>query len=126
MGKPRKLYLLPVPISDSATASGIPQTNIDIIRDLEYFIAEDAKTARRNLKKMGYPDLSKAVIVLLNEHSKPGEISSIFNDFPDGCEVVLLSDAGCPGIADTGADVVALAHRGSIEVVLLAGRSFFL
>jgi 16S rRNA (cytidine1402-2'-O)-methyltransferase len=123
MGKPRKLYLLPVPISDSATVSGIPQTNIDTMAQLEYFIAEDARTARRNLKKMGYPDLSKAVIVLLNEHSKPGEISSIFSDFPDGCNVGLMSDAGCPGIADPGGEVVALAHRSGIEVEPLTGPS---
>ena len=123
MSKPGKLYLLPVPISEQAAPGYLPEMNFQIIRQLKSFIAEDAKTARRFLKWFGYPTIEEANILLLNEHSRSVDISELLKPLIDGENVGLMSDAGCPGIADPGADLVKLAHQKKIEVIPLVGPS---
>jgi 16S rRNA (cytidine1402-2'-O)-methyltransferase len=117
-----KLYLLPVPISEEVS-NFIPHYNFDVIGRLNNFIAEDAKTARRCLKWFGYPKIENAQIVLLNEHTTNNSIPELLNPLLNGTDVGLMSDAGCPGIADPGADVVSLAHKYNIEIVPLVGPS---
>jgi 16S rRNA (cytidine1402-2'-O)-methyltransferase len=123
MGAPGKLYLLPVPIAEGKIEQNIPSYNFEVIRGLKFFIAEDAKTARRCLKQFGYTAMENAEIVLLNEHSKAGDIHSLIKPLLDGYDTGLMSDAGCPGIADPGADVVRLAHQKNIQVVPMVGPS---
>ncbi|MBL7932431.1 MAG: SAM-dependent methyltransferase [Bacteroidia bacterium] len=118
-----KLYLIPVPIAGEQGLRDIPSHNISVINGLSKFIAEDARNARRFLKQCEYPDISKAEILLLNEHSKEADISALLKDLLDGHSVGLMSDAGCPGIADPGADVVYRAHQKHIEVIPLTGPS---
>ncbi|MDI1354192.1 MAG: SAM-dependent methyltransferase [bacterium] len=118
-----KLYLFPVSIGTEDLLRQLPAYNLELIRTLNKFIAEDAKTARRFLKSCGYPQLDKAEILLLNEHTKSGELSDLMSDLLEGQNVGLMSDAGCPGIADPGAEVVRLAHQKGIEVVPLVGPS---
>lgn len=118
-----KLYLLPVPLSDNTENNYIPEYNISLIRQLKYFIAEDAKTARRFLKWFGYAPIENAEILILNEHTKNNEISALLQKLLEGCDVGLMSDAGCPGIADPGAAVVKQAHQKGIRVIPLAGPS---
>lgn len=117
------LYLFPVTLGETEVSLVIPAYNIELIKTIHVFIAEDAKNARRFLKQCGYPDLSKAEILLLNEHTKGSELPSLINDLFQGKNIGLLSDAGCPGIADPGADVVKHAHRKGIKVVPLVGPS---
>jgi 16S rRNA (cytidine1402-2'-O)-methyltransferase len=112
-----------VPISDGAGEDYIPAYNSDIIRSLKIFIAEDAKIARKNLKTFGYPVIANAEIYLLNEHTRKSEIPALLENLVAGENVGLMSDAGCPGIADPGAEIVALAHQKGIRVVPLAGPS---
>jgi 16S rRNA (cytidine1402-2'-O)-methyltransferase len=123
VNRPGKLYLLPVPISEESGASHIPDYNSTIVKTLTKFIAEDAKTARRFLKVFGYPKIENAEIVLLNEHTKSDEIGGLISNLLQGENVGLMSDAGCPGIADPGAEVVKLAHQKGIEVIPLVGPS---
>jgi 16S rRNA (cytidine1402-2'-O)-methyltransferase len=118
-----KLYLLPVPISDEAVNNFIPEYNLTIVKSLTNFIAEDAKTARKFLKWFGYPKIEAAEIILLNEHTKTNNVLELIQPLLDGKNVGLMSDAGCPGIADPGADVVKLAHQKNIEVIPLVGPS---
>ncbi|WP_317896688.1 SAM-dependent methyltransferase [Aurantibacillus circumpalustris] len=118
-----KLYLLPVPIVEENGHRFIPDYNSGIINTLTKFICEDAKTARRFLKGFGYTTIQNAEIFLLNEHTKTGELSSLLNPLLNGENIGLMSDAGCPGIADPGAEVVKLAHQKNIEVVPLVGPS---
>jgi 16S rRNA (cytidine1402-2'-O)-methyltransferase len=118
-----RLYLLPVPISDADPLQHIPVHNLEVVRRLTRFVAEDAKTARRSLKIFGYPDIAKAEIFLLNEHTKTSELPSLMKDLEAGMDVGLMSDAGCPGIADPGAAVVRMAHEKGIQVLPLAGPS---
>lgn len=123
MVKTGKLYLIPVPIGDENPLAMLPQANIDIARSLTYFIAEDEKTARRNLKLFGYPALPQAIIAVLNEHTLAENVSTLLAPLLAGNDVGLMSDAGCPGIADPGAEVVRLAHAKNIDVLPLVGPS---
>ncbi len=118
-----KLYLLPVPITEEGGHRHIPAYNSEIIQKLNLFIAEDAKTARRFLKGFAYPNLQDAEILLLNEHTKNNDIASLITPLLQGRDLGLMSDAGCPGIADPGAEVVLLAHKKGIEVIPLVGPS---
>lgn len=118
-----KLYLIPVPITESEGISNLPAYTITIVNTLTKFIAEDARNARRFLKLCAYPDISKADIQLLNEHSREGELPALVKDLLEGYSVGLMSDAGCPGIADPGADVIRIAHQKHIEVIPLTGPS---
>lgn len=116
------LYLIPVPITDGGEAALSTEVK-EMACALRNFIAEDAKTARRHLKAMGYVDLSKAEILLLNEHTGKADLAALLKPLLDGNDVGLMSDAGCPGIADPGAEVVRLAHSRGIPVRPLAGPS---
>jgi len=118
-----KLYLLPVPISDDVVNNFIPEHNLAIVRGLFNFIAEDAKTARKFLKWFGYPKIDAADIILLNEHTKSNTLLELLQPLLEGKNIGLMSDAGCPGIADPGAEVVKLAHQKNIEVIPLVGPS---
>jgi 16S rRNA (cytidine1402-2'-O)-methyltransferase len=117
------LYLFPVTIGETRAEQVIPAYNMELIRGIKNFIAEDAKHARRFLKACHYEDLSKAEILLLNEHTHHEEISSLLKPLLEGNDCGLLSDAGCPGIADPGSDVVKRAHQQGIKVVPLTGPS---
>ena len=117
------LYLFPVTLGETEVPLVIPAFNIELIKTISVFIAEDAKNARRFLKQCGYPDISKAEILLLNEHTKGSEIPELINPLFQGKNIGLLSDAGCPGIADPGAEVVKHAHQKNIKVVPLVGPS---
>jgi 16S rRNA (cytidine1402-2'-O)-methyltransferase len=117
-----KLFLIPVPISEDGINS-LPAYNAAIVQRLDRFIVEDAKTARRFLKLYGYSPIDKAELLLLNEHTKHNDLSPVIKPLVEGFDVGLMSDAGCPGIADPGAEVVKLAHEKNIEVVPLVGPS---
>lgn len=123
MAHPGKLYLLPVPITEEGGNRFIPAYNADIVQKLSVFIAEDAKTARRCLKGFAYADLQAAEILVLNEHTKNADVSELLAPLMAGKDVGLMSDAGCPAIADPGAEVVRLAHQKHIEVIPLVGPS---
>ncbi len=118
-----KLYLLPVPITEGNENKFIPNYNFEIVKNLTHFIAEDAKTARRFLKYFSYPKIENAQIVELNQHTKQFAIAELITPLLNGYDVGLMSDAGCPAIADPGAEVVQLAHQKNIIVVPLVGPS---
>ncbi len=120
------LYLFPVTLGDSPLSNVIPQYNIEVIKSIRFFIAEDAKSARRFLKACQYPDISKAEISELNQHTKNEDVSSFLQPLLNGNNLGLLSDAGCPGIADPGADIIKLVHQKQIKVVPLIGPSSIL
>ncbi|MBA3664717.1 MAG: SAM-dependent methyltransferase [Bacteroidetes bacterium] len=120
---PGKLYLIPVPISEENGLQHMPAYNSEIVKSLIHFIVEDAKTARRFLKLYGYSPIDKAELYLLNEHTKSADYSELILPLLNGQDVGLMSDAGCPGIADPGAEVVKAAHEKNIEVIPLTGPS---
>lgn len=117
------LYLLPVGLGDSDLSAVLPQKNMEIIRELSWFIAENAKEARAFLKQCAYPEISRAQLSLINQHAKTEELRSFLDPLLQGHNMGLMSDAGCPGIADPGAEVIRIAHQKGIRVVPLVGPS---
>lgn len=117
------LYLFPTPIGEENMQRVIPEFNLEVIRNIKQFIAEDAKTARRFLKQCNYSVIQDAEIVLLNEHTNTSNFTEFIKPLLAGNNVGLMSDAGCPGIADPGAEVVKVAHLHGVKVVPLVGPS---
>ncbi len=120
------LYLIPVPISEAPVSRSIPEFNMECVKGLRKFITENNKEARKYLKLFGYPKIGEAELLELNTHNREGDLRP-FLEFIKGPESVgLMSDAGCPGVADPGAEVVKLAHKNGIPVVPLVGPSSIL
>lgn len=117
------LYLLPVSLGDCELTSVLPKKNFDVINSLTFFIAENAKDCRAFLKQCAYPEISRAELSLINQHTNKEELLSYLQPLLKGKNIGLMSDAGCPGIADPGADIIKLAHQKGIKVVPLVGPS---
>jgi 16S rRNA (cytidine1402-2'-O)-methyltransferase len=121
-----KLWLIPTPLGEENNVS-IPTYVIDAVHKLDHFIVERAKTARHWIKSTRHPKpLPALVLQELNEHTQNNELDALLQPLREGLDVGLLSEAGCPGVADPGAAVVALAHREGIEVLPLVGPSSIL
>ena len=121
-----KLFLIPVELGVGALHP-IPQYVIDHIHNLRFFIAERAKTARHFIKstKPPYP-ISDLTVMELNKRVDTAEKKSFLQPLLDGKDVGLVSEAGCPGVADPGAEIVKMAHDAGIEVCPLVGPSSIL
>lgn len=117
------LYLLPVGLGECNLEDVLPKRNLDLIKTLTYFVAENAKEARAFLKQCAYPEISRAQLSLINQHVKIDELTSFLEPLLQGNNMGLMSDAGCPGIADPGAEIIKLAHKKGIKVVPLVGPS---
>lgn len=121
------LYLIPVPLGPVAPETCLPPNTLAIARRLDTFIAERAKTARAHLKAMGHPKpLQELAILELNEHTKAADIPALLDPLKKGQNVGLMSEAGCPAVADPGAELVKAAHREGIAVIPLVGPSSIL
>mgnify|MGYP005994410785 CR=1 FL=1 len=121
------LFLIPNLLGDSEVNSVIPKEVQEKAISLRYFIVENTKIARRYLRKIDreFP-IDDSTFFELNKHTNPSDISSFLNPIFDGFDVGVISDAGCPGIADPGADVVKIAHTKEVNVVPLVGPSSIL
>lgn len=118
-----RLYLIPVPLSENNPLQAIPDYNLQVVRGLTTFICENAKEARRHLKAFGYPSIQEARMLELNMHTTAEAYASFLALLKSAGDIGLLSDAGCPGIADPGAEIVRMAHQQGIEVLPLTGPS---
>jgi 16S rRNA (cytidine1402-2'-O)-methyltransferase len=121
---PGRLYLLPNLLGVVPPGSVLPQRTLDVARELKHFVVETPKAARQFLKTLGtnYP-LQMLQLCELNEHTPPERVDALLAPAIEGEDFGLLSDAGCPGVADPGATLVASAHRAGIPVVPLVGPS---
>lgn len=121
------LYLIPTTLGDNDPLHVLPITIKKTIEAIDIFIAENEKTARRFIKKIT-PEKSQTALTffILNKFTDASELPSFIDTSLRGIDVGLLSEAGCPGIADPGADLVALAHEKNIKVVPLVGPSSIL
>ncbi len=122
-----KLYLIPTTLGENDPMEVLPLSVKQIIEQTDTFIVENEKTARRFIKKIT-PNKSQPAlnIFLLNKFTDPSELPSFLSPCLNGTNVGLLSEAGCPGVADPGADIVKLAHQKNIKVVPLVGPSSIL
>lgn len=122
-----KLYLIPTTLGDNVPDEVLPYTVKRVIENTQDFIVENEKAARRFIKSyIPEKKQSELRLHLLNKHTKVEEHNEMLAACFDGKPVGLLSDAGCPGIADPGAAIVAIAHRKNIQVVPLVGPSSIL
>jgi Predicted methyltransferases len=126
--RPGTLYLIPTPLGEDAAAlAALPEQVKTIAARLDTFVVEHPKTARRHLKQFGVPrPLQEITLLTLNEHTPPQELDALLQPLLQGKDVGLMSEAGCPAVADPGAALVQLAHRRGIPVVPLAGPSSLL
>src|SRR6201996_4086988 len=120
------LFLIPVPLADEAAAKSFTPYLADTINHIKEYIVENEKTARRFLKEAGLKTpQSELVIHDYGKHNRDN-LKEFFTGLQSGKDVGLMSEAGCPGIADPGADIVAAAHKRNIKVVPLVGPSSIL
>lgn len=120
-----KLYLIPTPIAETDNPmETLPELNKLVVDGLNYFVVENLRTARRFISSL---KLSKVIddltLVELSEHTPQQDVESMIVPILKGESCGVMSEAGVPGVADPGADIVAIAHRHGIEVVPLVGPS---
>ena len=122
-----KLYLIPNTLGESVLQNVLPPFNIEIINSINHYIVEDVRTARWFLSKCGIKTkIDDLQFYLLNKHTPIEEIVGFLAPLKHGNAVGVISEAGCPAVADPGAEVVRLAHESDIEVVPLVGPSSIL
>lgn len=123
---PGTLYLVPTGLGGEALPL-LPPATLDTVVRCERFVAENAKTARAFLKSIGYPrPLQGLPIATLDEHTPAAELDRLLAPIVAGADCALLSEAGCPGVADPGADLVRKAHAAGVTVKPLVGPSALL
>lgn len=121
------LYLIPTVLSESTHDRVLPEYNATIIRSLKVFIVENVRTARRFLKQVDREiNIDELTFFELNQHTPSEVVASFVDPLKKGADVGIISEAGCPAIADPGADVVAIAQKLGIKVVPLVGPSSIL
>ncbi len=123
-----KIYLIPNFLGDTSTPSSVfPAMNAEILRSLKHFIVEDVRTVRRFLKRVDKAiDIDQITFNVLDKHTRAEDIPSFLKPAEMGHDVGVVSEAGCPGVADPGSDVVRLAHDKGLRVVPLVGPSSIL
>ncbi|OGS91967.1 MAG: SAM-dependent methyltransferase [Gallionellales bacterium GWA2_60_18] len=124
---PGTLYLIPCTLGDTPAAQVLPQHAIDTARRLRHFVVEEPRSARRFLSALKPEQPVQSLhFATLNEHTGAQELGGLLAPLLAGEDVGLVSEAGCPGVADPGAELVSLAHRNGIRVVPLVGPSSIL
>jgi 16S rRNA (cytidine1402-2'-O)-methyltransferase len=121
------LFLIPVPLAEEAAAKTFTPYLVDTINHVKEYIVENEKTARRFLKEAGLKTpQSELVIHDYGKHARGASIKPYFIGLQSGKDVGLMSEAGCPGVADPGSEIVAEAHKRGIKVVPLVGPNSIL
>ncbi|MBC7616607.1 MAG: SAM-dependent methyltransferase [Pedobacter sp.] len=121
------LFLIPVPLAENAIEKSFTPFLVDTINSLKTYIVENEKTARKCLKEAGLKiPQSDLLIHDYGKHKRGNSLVPYFKELMLGVDVGLMSEAGCPGVADPGAEIVAEAHKRAIKVVPLVGPNSML
>lgn len=121
------LYLIPVTLGDTPISNVLPTYNKEIILNIRHFIVEELRTARRFLKAVEKSiDIDALTFYEMGKHADASRFSQYLEPLRKGLPVGVISEAGCPAVADPGADVVAIAQREGLRVVPLVGPSSIL
>ena len=121
------LYLIPVTLGDTPHDRVLPPYNREIIAGIRHFIVENVRTARRFLKRCDpATDIDSITFYTLDRHTPVEDIAGFLAPIAEGFPVGVISEAGCPAVADPGADVAAIAQRKGYRVVPLVGPSSIL
>lgn len=118
------LYLIPVELGETPVSQVLPEYNHQVIREIKHFIVENVRSARRFLKRVDKSiNIDELTFYELNKHTSPKDITGYLDALQQGLSMGVISEAGCPAVADPGADVVAIAQRRGLKVVPLVGPS---
>lgn len=121
------LYLIPVTLGDTPISNVLPSYNKEIILGIRHFIVEELRTARRFLKAVEKSiDIDSLTFYEMGKHADVSRFNQYLEPLRKGQSVGVISEAGCPAVADPGADVVAIAQREGLRVVPLVGPSSIL
>jgi len=121
------LFLVPVPLAENAGQKSFTPFLIDTINTIKTYIVENEKTARKFLKEAGLKTPQSDLIIHdFGKHKRGNSLVPYFKELMSGIDVGLMSEAGCPGVADPGAEIVAEAHKRGIKVVPLVGPNSML
>ena len=121
------LYLIPVTIGDTPLAQVLPAYNSEVIRGISHFVVEEIRTARRFLKQVDKSiDIDALHFYPMGKHADEALYAQYLAPLAQGQSVGVISEAGCPGVADPGAAIAAIAHRMGHSVVPLVGPSSIL
>ena len=121
------LYLIPVTLGETDIEKVLPPHNKEVILQIKYFIVENIRSARRFLKKVDSSiNIDDLTFYELNKHTKPEQIESYLNPISNGFHIGIISEAGCPAVADPGSDIVAIAQRKNYKIMPLVGPSSIL
>ena len=121
------LYLIPVTLGDTPHDRVLPSYNREVTAGIRHFIVENVRSARRFLKRCDpATDIDSLTVYTLDRHTLPEAVAGYLAPLADGLPVGVVSEAGCPAVADPGADVVAIAQRKGYKVVPLVGPSSIL
>lgn len=121
------LYIIPSPISDNSSMKELSPQSIDILMGLDEFIVEKVRTARRFLKKAGYTaPIDNIKFHVLDKQTQESSLPLFIENARNGKSIGIISESGCPCIADPGAKIVSLAHKYGITVKPLVGPSSIL
>jgi 16S rRNA (cytidine1402-2'-O)-methyltransferase len=121
------LFLIPVPLAENASQKSFTPYVAEVVNGINTYIVENEKTARKFLKEAGIKiPQSELVIHDYGKHKRGQSLVPFFKELMTGTDVGLMSEAGCPGVADPGAEIVAEAHRRGIKVVPLVGPNSIL
>ncbi|MBN2635676.1 MAG: SAM-dependent methyltransferase [Prolixibacteraceae bacterium] len=122
-----KLFLVPNILSEGDWQNVLPAGIFEIVSNTKYYIVENTRTARRFLKQVNREiDIDSLTFFELNKHTQPSELPDFLQPVEEGFDVAVVSEAGCPGVADPGADIVKIAHEKNIKVTPLVGPSSIL
>ena len=121
------LYLIPNTLGECDIQRVLPSWNVEIIRKVKFFIVEDVRTTRRFLKKVDSSiNIDELQFFTLNKHTSTEVLDSYLKPLSEGNDMGIISEAGCPAIADPGADIVRIAQEKNYSVVPLVGPSSIL
>lgn len=122
-----RLYLIPTTLGETEPLEVLPAPVKKLVERLDTYIVENEKTARRRIKKL-VPEKKQSTLKLfaLNKFTQPEELPGMLEACREGKDIGLISEAGCPGVADPGAEIVKIAHQQGIKVVPLVGPSSIL
>ena len=121
------LYLIPVTLGDSPLQQVLPAYNKEVILGIKHFIVEEVRTARRFLKQVDRNiNIDELTFCPMGKHADVALFSKYLDPLRKGESIGVISEAGCPAVADPGADVVAIAQREGLRVVPLVGPSSIL
>lgn len=122
--KKGKLYLIPTPLAENSLDKLVTTQLQDVIKNLDYYLVENVRTARRFISslKLGIT-IEELKFEVLDKNSKADELAKLCKPLMNGRNIGVMSEAGCPGIADPGSLAVSYAHKNDLEVIPLVGPS---